>query len=37
MNKEVAVIGGGPAGVATAVQLKRHGINPLLFEQNEIG
>ena len=37
MNDNVAIIGGGPAGVATAVQLKRHGINPLLFEQNELG
>jgi len=37
MNDNVAIIGGGPAGIATAVQLKRHGINPLLFEQNELG
>ncbi len=33
----VAVIGGGPAGIATAVQLKRSGLKPVLFEKNKIG
>ncbi|MBU4268875.1 MAG: NAD(P)/FAD-dependent oxidoreductase [Acidobacteria bacterium] len=33
----VAVIGAGPAGMAAAIQLKRYGISPLLFEKNQIG
>ena len=35
--KNVVVIGAGPAGIATAIQLKRHNIEPVLFEQNDIG
>ncbi|HSG67061.1 MAG TPA: NAD(P)/FAD-dependent oxidoreductase [Bacteroidales bacterium] len=35
--EQVAIIGGGPAGVACAVQLKRYGIDPLLFEKDRIG
>ena len=34
MNKCVAIIGAGPAGIATSVQLKRLGISIILFEQN---
>lgn len=37
MSDECAIIGGGPAGTACAIQLKRHGIDPILFEKNEIG
>ena len=38
MHKEnVIIIGGGPAGIACAVQLKRYGIDPLLFEKDDIG
>lgn len=37
MRREVIVIGGGPAGVAAAIQLKRGGIEPLLFEGDRIG
>jgi thioredoxin reductase (NADPH) len=37
MANECAIIGGGPAGTACAIQLKRHGIDPILFEKNEIG
>jgi len=35
--ESVVIIGGGPAGIATAIQLKRYGIEPLLFEQEKIG
>jgi len=34
---EVAIIGAGPAGLATALQLKRYAIHPLLFECNRMG
>lgn len=35
--KDVVIIGAGPAGIATAIQLKRCNIEPLLLEQAEIG
>ncbi|MBI4759517.1 MAG: NAD(P)/FAD-dependent oxidoreductase [Chloroflexi bacterium] len=35
--ENVAIIGAGPAGTATAIQLKRHGIAPNLFEKSETG
>ena len=35
--KNVVIIGAGPAGIATAIQLKRHNIEALLFEQNDVG
>lgn len=34
---DVAIIGGGPAGISCAIQLKRFGLNPLIIEQNKIG
>ncbi|UCF10843.1 MAG: NAD(P)/FAD-dependent oxidoreductase, partial [Candidatus Bipolaricaulota bacterium] len=34
---EIGVVGGGPAGVAAAVQLRRHGLEVLLFEADAIG
>ncbi len=34
---EAAIIGGGPAGIAAAIQLRRYYINPLLLEYGEIG
>lgn len=36
-HETVIIIGGGPSGIACAVQLKRYGIDPLLIEKNEIG
>jgi thioredoxin reductase len=35
--KKVAIIGAGPAGIATAIQLRRYGIDPLLFEKSKVG
>ncbi|MFH1009913.1 MAG: NAD(P)/FAD-dependent oxidoreductase [bacterium] len=38
MNRaDVVIIGAGPAGIATAIQLKRYKIEPELLEQEEIG
>ncbi len=37
MDYEVIVIGGGPAGIAAAIQLTRYQINTLLLEKNKIG
>lgn len=34
---EVAIIGAGPAGCATAIQLKRSGIDPTVFERSKVG
>ncbi|MFW9923928.1 MAG: NAD(P)/FAD-dependent oxidoreductase [Candidatus Thorarchaeota archaeon] len=36
-NCQIAIIGAGPAGSAAAIQLKRAGINPIVFEKNKIG
>lgn len=36
-QEKVTIIGGGPAGISAAVQLKRHGIDPLLLEQGKQG
>ena len=33
----IAIVGGGPAGVAAAMQLSRMGTEPLLFESGQIG
>lgn len=35
--KDVAIIGAGPAGIATAIQLKRYNVEFVLLEQEEIG
>ncbi len=37
LKEQVIIIGGGPAGVACAIQLKRYGLEPLLFERERIG
>ncbi len=36
-GKEVAVIGGGCAGLVTAYELMKLGLKPILFEADEIG
>lgn len=36
-SKEAAVLGAGPAGIATAIQLKRSGIESVLMEKGEVG
>jgi thioredoxin reductase len=33
----VVVVGAGPAGIAAAIYLKRAGIDPLVFERDEVG
>ncbi len=33
----IAIIGAGPAGIACAVQLKRYGINFVIFEKDRVG
>jgi thioredoxin reductase len=35
--KEVVIIGAGPAGIATAIQLRRYHIEPLLLERRAVG
>jgi len=34
---DAVIVGGGPAGIATAIQLDRYKINSILFEKNELG
>ncbi len=34
---DVVVIGAGPAGIAAAIQLKRYGVEPVVFEKDGIG
>jgi thioredoxin reductase len=36
-QSSIAIVGAGPAGVSTAVQLKRFGFSPLIFEKNTVG
>jgi thioredoxin reductase len=35
--EDVIIIGGGPAGIAAAIQLKRYGLSPLIFEREALG
>jgi thioredoxin reductase (NADPH) len=34
---DIAIIGGGPAGIAAGIQLKRCGYSPVVFEKDRIG
>jgi thioredoxin reductase (NADPH) len=36
-TEDVVIVGCGPAGVAAAIQLKRSGIEPVVFEKGKIG
>ena len=36
-STEVIIVGGGPAGMTAAIQLKRYGLDPLLFESRRLG
>jgi thioredoxin reductase (NADPH) len=36
-TEENVIVGAGPAGIAAAVQLKRHGVTPLVFERDSVG
>lgn len=36
-KREIIIIGGGPAGITAAIQLKRHALEPLLLEKHELG
>lgn len=36
-DEQIIIIGGGPAGIACAVQLKRYGYDPLIIEKDAIG
>ncbi len=37
LKKDIIIIGGGPAGIASAIQLKRYNINSLIIEKNTLG
>ena len=34
---KIVIIGGGPSGIACAIQLIRYGYNPVIIEKNEPG
>jgi len=34
---KIGIIGAGPAGISCGIQLKRFGLNPIIFEKNKIG
>ncbi len=36
-GNDIIIIGAGPAGIAAAIQLKRSGFNPIVFEKKNIG
>lgn len=37
INEKVTLIGGGPAGITAAIQLKRYGLEPVLLEKCQLG
>lgn len=37
INHRIIIIGAGAAGISAAIQLKRFGLKPLVFEKREIG
>lgn len=37
MNEPIIIIGGGPGGIAAAIQLYRSGYKPLIFESHQLG
>jgi len=37
MKEKIVIIGGGPAGIAAALQLKRYNLDPLLIECDSFG
>jgi thioredoxin reductase len=37
LNKDIIIIGAGPAGLAAGIQLKRFGYDPLVFEKGKTG
>jgi thioredoxin reductase len=37
MIYDCAIIGAGPAGIISAIQLKRSGLNVIIFEKNKVG
>ena len=36
-GNQTIIIGGGPAGITAAIQLKRCGLEPMLLERRELG
>ena len=36
-NHQITIIGAGPAGIAAGIQLKRYGLDPVIFEPGNIG
>jgi thioredoxin reductase len=37
MMSDMAIVGAGPSGLAMAIQLKRYGLEPVVFERNQPG
>jgi thioredoxin reductase len=36
-DREVIIIGAGPSGIGAAIQLRRYGIRPMIFEKDRVG
>ncbi len=36
INRDIVVIGGGPAGLSAAITFKKYGVSPLIVEQNPL-